>query len=247
MRIEPFSLDLLTEQPETSLLTIQYHDEQQRPFILICPGGGYSHLAFQKEGSDIQEWLQQSGFHTGLLAYQVKNIDSNQLLNELEDTMSYLKKQDKISQIFVLGFSAGAHVAGLFGTKIKQKPDGLLLCYPVVSFIEAYSHQGSWQNLLGENADKVQRENFSIEKNIQDSTPPCFIWHTAEDQAVPMNNSLILAQALQEKSIPVELHIFPHGPHGLGILPDFPAVLQWKNLANTWIQSLLITEVKNNG
>lgn len=243
MEIKPFAFDLLSEQPDNPIVTINLLDETKRPFVLICPGGGYTHLAIKKEGTDIQDWLQASGYHTGIFAYQVQNINPTTFLNDLEETMIYLRSQKTISQIFILGFSAGAHVAGLFGTKITHRPDGLLLSYPVVTFSESFGHQGSWQQFLGKNASLTERAYFSIEKSIDASTPPCFIWHTVEDLAVPMKNSLVLAQALYEKAIPVELHLFPHGPHGLGILPDFPAVLQWKELAIQWLQSQLAKEV----
>lgn len=238
MHIQSFDKCQLLEQPKTTLLSLSFLDETVRPFVLICPGGGYNHLAFEKEGSAIQDWLQTAGFHTGILSYQVQQIQPEKFLIELEETMNYLKQQTTISEIFVLGFSAGGHVAGLFGTKISTRPDGLVLCYPVVSFSEEYSHSGSWENFLGTDADQLLRKNYSIEKNIDDATPPCFIWHTAEDQAVPMENSLILAQQLKQQQIPVELHIFPEGRHGLGILDEVPHVLQWKQLAIHWLQKI---------
>lgn len=241
MIIQELNIDDLCEQPKESLLSLSYVDHEQRPFVLICPGGGYSHLAFEKEGLKVQDWLQGEKFHTGILSYSVKEIKPTKFLNELEEVMAYLRNQSQISKIFVLGFSAGAHVTGLIGTKNQLKPDGLLLSYPVVSFSEDYSHDGSWQNFLGEGVDLATRANFSIEKNITEKTPPCFIWHTADDSAVPVANSLFLTQALNEAGVSVELHVFPEGPHGISILEEYPHVIQWKTLAINW----LLQQIKN--
>lgn len=230
------TFDSLLEKPKKTTYRLQLIDEAVRPLILICPGGGYSHLAYEKEGLAIQAWLQQKGYHTGILAYQVQNIQPTTFLNDLKNVMMALRQQPQISQIFVLGFSAGAHVAGLFGTKLDHQPDGLLLAYPVVSFVEPFSHQGSWQNFLGEHAHFEDRTNYSLERNITKTTPPCFIWHTIADQAVPVENSLCLVQALKAQQVPVECHLFPEGRHGLGILPEEPHVLQWQGLAENWLK-----------
>lgn len=223
-------------KPTETTYRLHLLDEAVRPLILICPGGGYSHLAYEKEGLAVQAWLKQKGYHTGILAYQVQNIQPAHFLSDLEKVMTTLRQSAQISQIFILGFSAGAHVAGLFGTKLNQKPDGLLLAYPVVSFVEPFSHQGSWQNFLGEQAHFLDRANYSLERNITKTTPPCFIWHTIADQAVPVENSLCLVQALKAHHIPVECHLFPEGRHGLGILPEAPHVLQWQGLAENWLK-----------
>src|SRR5699024_3460091 len=189
----------------------------------------------EKEGTSIQNWLYSLVYHTGILYYLVKDIKPYRFLQELNDVMTYLKQEQLISKIFVIGFSAGGHVTGLLGTKATIKPDGLLLCYPVVSFIEKFSHQGSCEQFLGKYQSEQNKLNFSIEKNVNSNTPPCFIWHTAEDTAVPMANSLTLANALNQHQVPVELHIFPEGHHGLGLLPDVPHTLQWKRLAENWL------------
>lgn len=235
MRILTDIKEELTEEPKETMLSLALLDKEKRPFVLICPGGGYTHLAIEKEGISIQNWLHSLGYHTGILSYQVKDINPNLFLEDLNDVMTYLKQEQLISKIFVMGFSAGGHVAGLIGTKATVKPDGLLLCYPVVSFLEAFSHHGSCEHFLGKYGSEQDKLKFSIEKNVDSNTPPCFIWHTAEDTSVSMANSLALANALNQQKVAVELHIFPEGRHGLGILPDVPHTLQWKRLAENWI------------
>lgn len=224
------------EKPIHTSYTLHLIDETRRPFILICPGGGYTHLAYEKEGLAIQTWLNEAGYHTGILTYQVQNIHYKTLLSDIEKIMSELRSHPALKQIFVLGFSAGAHVAGLIGSKISPRPDGLLLAYPVVSFIEPFSHRGSWQNLLGETASFELRSQFSLERIVDENTPPCFIWHTITDQAVPVENSLCLVAALKAKQVSVECHLFPEGQHGLGILPEVPHLLQWQGLAENWLK-----------
>ena len=128
MRILTYLKEELTEEPKETTLSLALLDNEIRPFVLICPGGGYTHLAIEKEGTSIQNWLHSLGYHTGILSYQVKDINPDLFLQELNDVMTYLKQEQLISKIFVIGFSAGGHVTGLLGTKATIKPDGLLLC-----------------------------------------------------------------------------------------------------------------------
>ena len=132
-----------------------------------------------------------------------------------------------------MGFSAGGHAAcsaGLFwqeefvrealGIRHEEaRPNGMVLCYPVINSGK-YAHQGSFRCLLGENPDPALLEKVSLEKQVTENAPQAFLWHTAEDEAVPVENSLLLAMALREKGIPVELHVYPHGGHGLSLGDD---------------------------
>lgn len=235
-------LSLKTENwsdfPSEMRLFVDFIDDCPRPFILICPGGGYNHLALEKEGTTIATWLKKLGYHVGILAYPVQKIVADTFLKDLENIMTELRDQAAIAQLFVMGFSAGGHVAGLTGTKITTKPDGLLLCYPVITFCSPYGHEGSAQNFLGKTLDETTRQSFSIDQNVSSDTPSCFIWHTMADQSVPVENSLLLAHALHQQNISCELHLFPEGRHGLALLNEVPHTLQWQSLAENWLTEM---------
>jgi len=238
MTILPLKTANWSEFPTEMQLFVDFIDDGPRPFILICPGGGYEHLAFEKEGKTIASWLKKLGYHVGVLAYPVQKIQANTFMQGLESVMIELRNHPATSQIFVMGFSAGGHTAGLIGTKVVTKPDGLLLCYPVVTFCPPYSHEGSVKNFLGKNANEGTRHDFSIEQNVSFDTPPCFIWHTMADQSVPVENSLLFAHALHQKNISCELHLFPDGRHGLALLNEVPHTLQWQRLAENWLEEM---------
>ena len=129
-------------------------------------------------------------------------------------------------KVIVLGFSAGGHLAGCAGTMwnkpevyraLKKKspayrPDGMVLCYPVITS-GPYGHRESFLNLLGERCDELA-DTVSLEKRVTRKTPPAFLWHTADDTLVPVENSLLMVKALEAREVPCELHIYPHGRHG---------------------------------
>ena len=119
--------------------------------------------------------------------------------------------------------------------RFASRPDAFIPCYAVVS-VKKYAHVGSRVNLLGKDSDNPELlHRFTSCENVTEDTPPAFLWHTASDGAVPVENSLMLATALSEKKIPFELHIFPEGNHGLGLAPDNPIVSQWAGLCQKWL------------
>ncbi len=205
------------------------------PALLICPGGGYAWVS-PREADPIALAFVAKGIQCFILHYNVypSVVYPTQLL-EAAAAVDYIRNNaEKYSvmpdQISVIGFSAGGHLAGNYGIewhkdfvceKLKTekenlRPNGLVLCYGVLSAVENV-HEESIAHLLGERVDDYElRERVSFEKNvIKGLTPPSFIWHTQEDQLVPVQNSIQAAQALIAEKIPVELHIYTQGWHGL--------------------------------
>jgi acetyl esterase/lipase len=113
-----------------------------------------------------------------------------------------------------------------------------VLCYPVITFTRSFSHVGSCHSLMGENPAPGLKVSLSAETRVTPDTPPCFIWHTADDGSVPVENCLVFADALKKNEVPFELHVFTHGAHGLGLANDDPVVGQWKALCATWLKGL---------
>jgi acetyl esterase/lipase len=148
------------------------------------------------------------------------------------------------TRVGVLGFSAGGHLAATLSTATgtgnaeldipEAIPDLTVLCYPVVSYQEAI-HQGSVDNLLGDSPSENLLHAVSAHLHVAASTPPAFIWHTADDAAVPVHHSLAYAGALARVGVPAELHVFPHGRHGLGLALEDPGPHQWTSLCANWL------------
>lgn len=142
------------------------------------------------------------------------------------------------NRLGVIGSSAGGHLAAHVSvaydrlkTDVSLRPDFTVLCYPVISATHLSSHTGSVKNLLGENPSQEQLDEISCEKHVTEQTPPCFLWHTAEDDVVPPVNSMLFAEQLQNHGIPHELHIYARGSHGLGLGGNFT----WEQDCLRWI------------
>ncbi len=231
--------------------------------IVVCPGGGYGHLAAH-EGEPIALWLNSIGIAAFVLHYRVAPArhpapiqDARRAIRMIRHNMGDWAVDPR--RIGILGFSAGGHCAASAAIlpelpehqrqddaflEIDYKPNLFIACYPVITFNE-HGHEGSLKNLLGKESAQItaaEREAFSLEKQVDADTPPAFIWHTANDQAVPVENSLLLSQALSRHKIPFQLHIFPDGPHGLGLAQDNHLVSVWPDLCSEWLEQMSFAE-----
>ena len=203
-----------------------------RPFVLICPGGGYF-FCNSRETESIALSFNAVGFNAAVLTYSTgeKDYYPKQLL-ELAKAVDLIKSHDKewsldANEIYITGFSAGGHLAASLGTLwnkeplLKQydcRPRGLILCYSVLVSGE-FENKKTFDELCGE--DKTLRKWNSLEDKVDNFTPSCFIWHTYEDALVPVENALIFASALRKQKVPFELHIFEKGPHSLSLCKPF--------------------------
>lgn len=229
----------------------------ERPMIIICPGGGYNHLS-DREGELLALQYLAMGCHAAVLRYSVSPAVYPTPLLELAKAMATVRKNVKEwhinpDKILVQGSSAGGHLAAMLGCFWKEdwlaeevaesnaellKPNGMILSYPVITSGE-FAHRGSFDMLMGEKASEELLAKLSLEKQVTENTPPAFIWHTFEDGAVPVENSLMFAQALRKQNIPLELHIYPKGGHGLGLGNELTCSTSGKEIqpeVNTWIR-----------
>lgn len=231
--------------------------------VLICPGGGYGVLAYDWEGYDIAKWLNSQGIAGIVLKYRLPNAES-QVKKELSPLIDAKRGMRLIrayasewgidpEQVGVMGFSAGGHLASTLGThfdlgdpsasdeveKVSSRPDFMILAYPVISMDPAVGHGGSRKNLIGENPSKEVQIFYSNEKQVKVNTPPTFIFHSQDDQAVKVANSVKMYEGLVEKDIPVEAHFFPTGGHGysLGILTD-ETYGKWPVYCANWLRKI---------
>lgn len=200
-----------------------------RPAIVVCPGGAYQRCS-DIEGEPVAMRFAAVGFHTFVLNYSVYPERYPKALEELSMSVELIRENAEkwhidVNKIAVCGFSAGGHLAASLGVfwntppfasaSQKNKPNALVLCYPVISSGE-YGHIGSIEALCGD--DKELFERMSLENRVSCDTPKTFIWHTFDDEGVPMENSLLFANALKKNNIPFEMHIYPTGRHGLSII-----------------------------
>ena len=124
-------------------------------------------------------------------------------------------------------------------SEILPRPDALVLCYPVIAMRPPHAHEGSVANLLGVPAVDADRERWSLETRVTADTPPTFLWHTAEDEPVPVENSLLFAERLAHHGVPFALHVFPNGRHGLDLAVDEPLASAWTGLCADWLRATL--------
>jgi len=226
--------------------------------VVVCPGGGYRVVAADHEGKQIAEWLNSLGVSAFVLQYRLgERYRHPAPLQDAQRAIRMVRSRAKEwgvdpKRVGILGFSAGGHLASTAATHFDDgrpdaadpveregsRPDFAVLCYAVISLVDPVAHAGSRRFLLGDPAPPALVEDLSNEKRVSARTPPTFLWHTADDASVPVENSLQFFEALHRAGVPAELHVFPHGRHGLGLAPGDPAVSQWARLCATWMEGL---------
>ena len=231
-------------------------DKASGAAIVVCPGGGYGHLA-RHEGHDIAVWLNGIGVTAVVLKYRLgPKYQHPAMMQDALRAIRYTRSKAsewKIdpNRVGVMGFSAGGHLASTAATqfnvgdpnasdpveKLSSRPDLSILCYPVVTMTDPFAHKGSRRNLLGENPPAQLIDLMSSEKWVTDQTPPTFLFHTGDDPVVPVENSLMFALALRKKKVPYELHVYEHGRHGVGLASDDPALNTWTRLLENWLRA----------
>ena len=238
-----------------------------RDAMLVFPGGGYAGCC-DREGEPIVKKYLAAGMNAFCLRYSCgKDAAGFMPLVEASFAMKYIREHAKefnINRVFAVGFSAGGHLCGSLGTFWGEpwlmeklgpdfpyginKPDGTVLSYAVLSAVEG-SHRPSFETIIGkENPMEEDFERYSVELHAGEQSSPAFIWATSDDSVVPVVNSIRFADKLAAKGIPFELHIWPHGPHGLALAEKETAVgfasmineaaAEWIPLSIRWIENL---------
>ncbi|MDE6639237.1 MAG: alpha/beta hydrolase [Acetatifactor sp.] len=275
-----FPIQVQGSLPDARLITyIQDHYEEinidTRPLVLICPGGAYAYTSV-REGEALAMQFLAMGCHAAVLKYSCAPARYPVALTELASAMMLIREHEAEwhvapEGVIVLGCSAGGHLAASLGTLWKEdflataldiqgdeqrklRPDGMILCYPVITSGE-FAHRGSFENLLGPEEGEPGRladagsllSKLSLETRVAEETPPAFIWHTLTDGSVPVENSLSLVSALRKAGVAAEFHMYPVGGHGLGLANrltqsrDGSAIQEecttWISLVRTWIES----------
>ena len=224
--------------------------------VIVCPGGGYGNLALNHEGRQVANWLNSLGVAAFVLKYRLGPRYHHPIeLGDAQRAIRLVRAQAAEfgvdpARVGIWGFSAGGHLASTVSThfdagnpsdsdvieRAGSRPDFAILAYPVITFNAPYVHAGSLRNLLGDNPDPKLVENLSSERQVRSRTPPAFLFHTNEDKGVPVENSVLYFMALRKAGVSAEMHIFEHGPHGVGLAMRDPALSQWPALLVNWMR-----------
>ncbi|MFD2034687.1 alpha/beta hydrolase [Belliella marina] len=226
--------------------------------VIICPGGGYWGLAVSHEGEQVAQWLNSLGVTAFVLNYRLPNdsIMVDKSIAPLQDGQEAIRTVRRRAtewgidpyKIGIMGFSAGGHLASSVSTHYNEevydlvdntsaRPDFSLLIYPVISMDEHITHAGSKSNLLGENPSPEQVNRFSNELQVSSDTPPAFLVHSMDDGAVPVQNSIGYALALEKHQVRSELHIYQSGGHGYGMGRSKNTESSWPEACSKWLES----------
>lgn len=221
------------------------------PCIIVCPGGGYAGRA-RHEADPIAEYFVSRGLHAAVVEYRVKPNVHPAPLADAQRAVKIIRAKAKDlyvdpDKIITLGFSAGGHLAAStavfddvdVGIKdeysdIPANVNAAILCYPVIDVDSEIGHTGSGKNLLGDRYE-AEKGDFCLQHKVSDKTPPIFIWHTSNDSVVNVRNSLEFGAELRKHNIKFEMHIFPDGPHGLGLALHKEDASKWASLAADWV------------
>jgi acetyl esterase/lipase len=232
--------------------------------VIICPGGGYVRMSTAREGDQYANWLSTLGVTSFVLKYRMQEYGHPAPLQDVLRAVRMLRSRAaelniNPARIGVMGSSAGGHLAASAGTlfdnpagrtgaamdAVSARPDFLMLMYPVISMQEPAVHAGSRKALLGAAPSAETLRLMSLEKQVTAATPPTLLIHTQEDQAVPVENSILFYQALTKAKVPAEMYLFEHGGHGMGMRDGLGTSSLWPRRAEEWLRDRgLLTQAK---
>lgn len=256
------TLDGEGDRPQ--LIITQVESTSPTAALVILPGGGYGMHAIDHEGYQFAAWFHSLGVTSAICTYRMRGkgnagegyghpypmLDAQRAIQTLRADASQLNIDP--NRIGVIGFSAGGHLCSTVSThfaqvkpdsndpieRVSSRPDFSILCYPVIAFGKPHTHQGSQRNLIGANPPADLVVNLSNERQVTAETPPTFLFHTAEDKVVPVEHSLEYFAACREHGVAAELHVFPHGRHGVGLARNLPGASAWPPLCAQWLRGL---------
>lgn len=253
MNFSLYDTNIHINEEAPSITPYLLEGESPFPVMIVCPGGAYMRRAAH-EGEPVAMWLNEIGISAIVLNYRVAPFQHPAPLNDAQRAIRMTRHHSKEwnidpNRVGILGFSAGGHVASSAGTHYEKenrtaqdeidryscRPDLMVLCYPVIT-MEKYTHETSKLTLLSDQPDQSIIERMSNEKQITSDTPPTFLWHTADDASVSVENSLQFASSLSKYNIPYALHIFESGKHGLGLAEENLEAKNWTAICETWLR-----------
>ena len=246
----------LVTQP-TLTMFFPAKDKANGTAVVICPGGGYSYLVMNQEGTEVAEAFVKRGVAAFVLKYRLPNdkLMNDKSIGPLQDAQQALKTIREhaaewsidTAKVGIMGFSAGGHVASSASTHFQDKliengngtslrPSFSILIYPVISFSDSLAHKGSRKGLLGENPSAARKDFYSGEKQVTTNTPPAFLVHAGDDKVVAVGNSIAYYESLLRNNVKAELLLYPTGGHGFG-LHNATITDNWLERCFNWMES----------
>lgn len=224
--------------------------------VIYAPGGGYARVAAGANGGEVTRWLNGLGVTVFLLKYRHADYGAPAPLQDALRAVRLIRSRAAEwglhpDRIGLIGGSAGAHVAASAGTLFDApegrtgaaldgtsgRPDFLILVFPVITMQDPHAHAPSRRGLLGTESSAEQRHRWSVEEQVTSRTPPTFLVHSAEDKVAVVENSLLFYAAMRRAGAPIELHLYPQGPHGSGMDPRLGTVSTWPRLCEGWLRA----------
>jgi acetyl esterase/lipase len=244
---------------DTPTLTIYMPPNTAGPMtaVIVAPGGGYRNLSMNKEGRAPANYLNTLGIAAFVLKYRLGPTYHHPIeIGDMQRAIRTVRSKAAEwhvdpARVGVMGYSAGGHLAATASThfdkgnpsatdpidRVGSRPDFAILGYPVITFTEAWTHQGSKTFLLGDKPDPALVRGLSAETQVTAETPPTFLFHTNADTSVPVENSVYYFLALRKAGVPAEMHIFKDGPHGVGMPMQDEALSEWPKVLANWLRA----------
>lgn len=226
-------------------MTVYPAKEPNGTAVVICPGGGYFLLAMDHEGTAYADWFNAQGITVAVLKYRMPNGHHEIPGEDALQAIRLLRQHSDewyIQKVGIMGFSAGGHCASTAATHFTSdsRPDFQILFYPVISFDDAITHQGTKENLIGKNAKAEMTKLYSNELQVTPQTPKAWIACNTDDKAVPVENSIRYYQALVKNGVHATMHVYPTGGHGWGFNDSFKYKSQWTSELEKWLREEVI-------
>lgn len=207
--------------------------------MLVIPGGGYGHVSLEREGSNSTLYLNVAGFDAWVLNYSTASTAPTPLYpvpqNEALAAVKHIRSLNKVEKLGIWGYSAGGHLAAVTVTNPEADLDFGILTYPVITMESTYTHAGSRTNLLGDDPSPELVDAMSAEKLVSETTPPIFVFHSANDATVPVENTLMFVQAMSKHRRPFQVSILPDGQHGAALALNDPQ-RNWTPELDRWMK-----------
>lgn len=223
--------------------------------VIVCPGGGYSYLSMNREGTQYAAWLSTLGITTFLLKSRLQDWGHPAPLQDVLRALRLVRSRAAEfgvdpQRVGVLGSSAGGHLAASASTLFDHpdgrtgaaldttsaRPDFAVLVYPVITMTGPATHAGSRRALLGDSPSPALQALMSLDQQVSPATPPTLLVHTQGDKSVPAQNSLLYFDALTRAGVPAELYVFEQGGHGIGMRDGLGTASAWPRRAEEWLR-----------
>lgn len=230
-----------------------YEVKEAKQAVVIIPGGGYQHVAINHEGHEVAKEFNKHGYSAFVLYYRLPKDETmnDRKIGPLQDAqraMQYIGEHYKFTQVGVLGFSAGGHLAASLSNhfddikienkaEMKIRPDFSVLVYPVISMEDAVTHSGSKKNLIGEKPSPADVVYFSLDQQVSEKTPPTFLVHAKDDQVVVLANAIQYKDALDKAKVPNSFFLYDTGGHGFGLVNKTDS-RKWSDTMFEWLMEL---------